>query len=532
MSRRLLYVVCACLLILVAADVSPASAALRVTYISAEAVYVDGGKGAGLGAGDTLIVQTGNNAGTRLIVTNLSSHSAACQRIDSTLPVVVGDSVVALHPRAAADEASLTQTNPPKVTRSVTPSWRERRKASNRFRGYVSLQGQWQRDLTASGSSWYQPGFSARFVVENIAGTGATFRFRHLSRWSYRDYSLNGLIDEQEWTNRLTEFALVYAKPDSPLEIGVGRVISPYIRGIGYIDGGYLVAKRGVHYRVGFAAGAEPDATDSSFDPDTRKIGFFISRDAGVYEGHRLSTTVALSASYYRDLVSREFVYLQNTYSYARRFTLYQSVEVDVNRQWRLQASSGRLSFSNFYLTSNVRLTRAIRIDMAVDARKNIRSFNTMNTPDSLFDDTLSQGMNGGVTFLLGANATLGARTGIRRREASEDVLFSSVNLNLRHFIRPGYNVSARLSRSKNEFTTGYAPLLMLRMPLGRRTGVTMGGGGYLYDTLGVKDNNYYLQALADRSLGSRFGVSLGGRRYFGGTLESVELTTELNANF
>ncbi|MDH3215034.1 MAG: hypothetical protein OEN01_01930 [Candidatus Krumholzibacteria bacterium] len=507
---------------------------IRVTYISAEAIYVDGGKRAGLVAGDTLVVSMGKHAGTRLVVANLSSHSAACRVIDAHA-IAVGDVLVAIHPREVAAEqpSSLGQTTKPGSAKTpATPSWRERQAAPNRLRGYVALQGQWQRDLNTGGMSRYEPGLNARIVVENIAGKGLALRFRHLSRWSYRDYSLSGMIDETEWTNRLTEFALVYAKPSSPLEIGVGRVISPYIRGVGYIDGGYLVWGSGSRYHVGFAAGTEPDPTDSSFSPDSRKVGLFVTRDAGTHDGHRLSTTVALTAGYYRDLVSREFVYLQNTYSYAKRLTVYQSVEIDVNRQWRMDGSANRFSFANFYMTSNVVVSRALRLDMSIDARKNVRNYNTMNTPDSLFDDGLSQGINGGLTLSMGRNATLRARAGMRQRDTSRDVQFSSINLNIRHIARSGYNLTARLSRSKSEFTTAYAPLATLRLPLGRRTSLSSGGGGYFYDTLGVTDKNYYLHWRADRSLGGRYALSLGGRRYFGGTLESVEVTTELGVNF
>jgi hypothetical protein len=190
------------------------------------------------------------------------------------------------------------------------------------------------------------------------------------------------------------------------------------------------------------------------------------------------------------------------------------------------------LSFSNLYITSNLNVTRAFAVDVSIDARKNVRNYNTMDTPDSLFDNGLNRGIDGGMTISLSRNATLRGRAGSRYREGGQNVQFASINLNMRQFIRPGYYLTARVSRSKTEFTTAYAPLITVRFPLGRRTRLGVGGGAYLYDTSGLADDNYYLDARADRPMGSRYTLSVGARHYFGGTLESLEINTELGVNF
>ena len=100
----------------------------------------------------------------------------------------------------------------------------------------------------------------------------------------------------------------------------------------------------GTRYRLGVAGGTEPDPDNSSFDADNSRAAVFLSFEGGSPENQRIASTVAFSGSYHSGTVSREFVYLQNAYSYTRRFTAYQSLEIDINRDWR-RGSGGKLSF-------------------------------------------------------------------------------------------------------------------------------------------------------------------------------------------
>jgi len=512
---------------------APASETLRVTYVTLEAVYINAGKLAGLAPGDTLTVAQGERAGVRLVVATVSSHSAACRIVGQGAVVEVDDVLVPLHPREIAPSTTQTAVPGPVPPREAPSPPGERPPGKNRFHGFIDLDYRLLHDFGDTGVSWQQPGFSGRIVVDNVAGTGLSFRFRETSRWSYRDYPADAAApNHQESVHRLTELAFVYGTPDSPVEIAVGRTLSSRIRGLGYIDGGYVSYGIGARYRVGVAGGTEPDPENSSFSTENARAAVFFSVDAGSYETQRLASTVAFSGSYHSGTVSREFVYLQNAYSYARRFTAYQSLEVDVNRDWRREAAGSSLTFSNFYLITNIVVNPRASIDLSFDARENVRDYTTINTPDSLFDGKVYSGFRGGLSFALQKDTRLRGSGGVQFGENDQKTQYASLMVSARHFIRSTDNLSARLSWSDAPSTRTYSPAVTYRAQLARQTQVLLGGGGYLQSTRGVDDNNYYFELGADQWLGSRYSLSASARRYFGGSLESIEVMAKAGVSF
>ncbi len=65
-----------------------------VTYIASEGIYIDAGSSSGLEVGDTLIVRRSGDRVARIVITNVSSASAAAQALDQIMPIEVGDQVL------------------------------------------------------------------------------------------------------------------------------------------------------------------------------------------------------------------------------------------------------------------------------------------------------------------------------------------------------------------------------------------------------------------------------------------------------
>ncbi len=500
---------------------------------------------AGLVPGDTLTVVGGDRAGVRLVVSTVSSHSAACRVVGDGAAIEVDDVLVPLHPREPGESATVPPASPaaPSVGAAASPAViavnggpsvrggsGEARK--NRLSGYIDLEYRLLDDRGDAGSSWHQPGISGRIVVENIAGSGLSFRFRETSRWSYRDQPPGGALDEQEFIHRLSELALVYGTPESPVEIAVGRTLSSRIRGLGYIDGGYATYRIGTRYRLGVAGGTEPDPSNSNFDSENARAAVFVSFESGLAETQRIAATAAFSGSYHSGTVSREFVYLQAAYSRTRRFTAYQSIEIDINRDWRQEAEGSSLSFSNFYLTSNFYLSPAASVDLSYDARTNVRDYRTIDTPDSLFDESVRSGLRGGLSWSLPKNMHLRAFGGVQQGANDTDTRYASLMVAARHLIQAADRLSVRIAWSDTPSTTTYSPAATYWLRLARQTQMSLGAGGYLNSIRGVDDDNYYVQLGADQWLGSRYSISASARSYFGGSLESLEFMARLGIGF
>jgi hypothetical protein len=522
-----------------------AAAPIRVTYVTIEAVYIDAGKKAGLSPGDTLAVTQGERAGVRLVVTTVSSHSAACRVVGEGGAVEVDDVLIPLHPRKTDDGGAQTPAltlvppaSPPEPsagrTTGAAPYTRDasRTASKNRLSGYIDLEYRLLNDRSDAGASWHQPGISGRVVFDNIGGTGLSFRFRETSRWSYRDQPPGGSIDEEESIHRVSELALVYGTFESPVEIAVGRTLSSRIRGLGYIDGGYATYRIGTRYRLGVAGGTEPDPSNSSFDSENARAAVFVSFEGGSPETQRFASTVAFSGSYHSGTVSREFVYLQAAYSRARRFTAYQSLEIDINRDWRQEAEGSSLSFSNFYLTSNFYLSPAASVDLSYDARTNVRDYRTIDTPDSLWDDSVRSGLRGGLSWSLSKNVNLRAYGGAQQGENDSDTQYASLMVSARHLIQASDRLSVRIGWSDTPSTTTYSPAAAYFLRLARQTQINLGGGAYFQSTRGIDNNSYYVQLGADQWLGSRYSISASARSYFGGSLESLELMAKAGVSF
>jgi hypothetical protein len=520
------------LVLMFAAAGMPVSAAAEdlgptINYISADAVYINVGSGAGLSIGTRVeVIRTGLVI-AELEITHISSQSAACRIVSQTDELALGDTVFFV--RAREKEAEPEQPEP-QATDQTEP---ERESGPRRIRGHVAIQNQWYRDLGESALSSVQPGVNARLSVGDIFGLGGTLRIRHHTRLYHRSQALSTEPETDEWIHHLSEFGLYFPVFGDADAIAFGRIINPYMRGLGYIDGGYVALRVYSGFRLGVAGGTEPNLEDSSFQPDHRRYGAFVTYEAGSYETRRLMTTVALSGSYREGLIDREFGYVQNVVSLWQRLSIYHSIEIDINRGWREEAEGNVVSFSNTYFTTNASLFRWLKLDASYDARRNFRDLRTYDSPDSLFDDSYTTGYSGGVSISMPAGIRLRGRGGERRRLDDEYVnRFGSASFHIRSFPIRGHSMMARLSVSETPYVTGYRTAFTYRFPLLRRTRINLGGGEYRYEQEIVTTKTTFGEVGFHHTFGRRYYVSGNCRWLTGGGLNSTQLLTEAGLSF
>jgi hypothetical protein len=496
-----------------------------INYISADAVYVNVGSRSGLEAGARITVARDGTQVAVLEVVHVSSHSASCRVVTQTVPPRVGDRVLfdaaVPEPRANSGPGSS-----PTTPRSAPPP---PLRIERRLRGNINLQSVWQRDLDDAGLSSYQPGLSIRLRVADPFGTRGSLRMRHHTRLYHRSHPLSTEPDTDEWSHRLSEFGLYLDAGRVRDAVGFGRVLNPYIRGIGYMDGGYVSVPAGEHYRIGVAAGLDPHLEDSSVQPDRQKYGAFVAYEVGTHATRRFTATLALSGSYDGGAIDREFGYVQSTLSVARRLSLYHSMEIDVNRGWRRDAEGGAVSFSNTYASAHANVTGYLALDASYDARRNIRDYRVHDSPDSLFDDALSTGYNAGMSVTFPRHVRLRARAGVRTREDDDaSNRHATVSLSASHFPARGHSVSGRLSVSDTPFVTGYRPAASYRFPLTRRTRVTLGGGAYVYRHSIETTTSGFAEAGVHHTFGNRYFAAGQFRRISGSGLDSITFFAEV----
>ncbi len=530
MNMRLAHIIVCLLTVLSAGAVFAVDGHHRpcVTCISSEAVYVDGGLTSGINIGDTLAFIRDRNTVAIAVVTNVAELASATEVCHQKCPVQVGDMAALLAdvPRLTAPVAMMASEvtyEPADVPAEPKP-----RKPS-RLKGSLSIENFYHKDMTDSDLNRTQPGLRTRLSVTNLGGSNLELKLRHRTRLYHRSRSLSTGQDTDEWIHRVYELGLFHKIKDAKTEWAIGRVLSPYVRGVGYVDGGYLAHRIHKNFKLGLAGGTTPDRLTSEPDFDRRKFGLFMSWEMGEYATRRLAFTAALSTEYDKNTVSRDFIYFQGNYSKKNLLSLYQSVEIDLNRDWRYDRTGERFTFTNYYGNATVNLSQKASVFFSYDARKNIRYVELMDTPDSLFNDDVHQGIRGGFNLRPSGRIYFRSYGGIRFREdGRDDNRFVSALVRIDRFPIRRHAVTFSMHVVETQFTTGYRPMFRYRLPVSRRLTLNLTGSGYIYKTGSNKTSYYYADVNTYYNFGCRYYLSGNLRQYFDSELESIELRTEL----
>ncbi|MEW6411738.1 MAG: hypothetical protein AB1483_04595 [Candidatus Zixiibacteriota bacterium] len=501
-----------------------------VTYISAEGVYLDGGLSSGFDVDDTVAFIRDKKTIAIGFVTKVAEYAAATEVAHQTCPVQVGDIAARI-----SDVPRLTLTSTAAFVEPARAPHPEATSTINQkpgppphLRGSISFENYYHNDLTDTDYDRTQPGVKTKLEIENITGD-VSFKMRHRTRLYHRSKAYSIGQDTDEWIHQVYELGFFHEVEGSKAEWAIGRVLSPYVRGIGYVDGGYLAHQIHRNFKIGLAGGTAPDMVSSEPNFDRRKFGLFAAFETGAYQTRRLAFTAAVSTEYDRSTVSRDFLYFQATFSKYQLLSLYQSVEIDFNRDWRYDKTGDRFTFTNYYANATINITKDASVFFSYDARKNIRYFETMDTPDSLFNDDYHQGIRAGLNLRFTDRISFRGNAGIRFRDGlPEDNRFVSATLRLSRFPLPKHSMTLMMSIVETQFTTGYRPMITYRLPISRRLAFNITGSSYIYKTGSKTTSYYYADASTYYSFARRYYLAGTFRQYFDSRLKSVELRTEL----
>jgi len=309
----------------------------------------------------------------------------------------------------------------------------------------------------------------------------------------------------------------------------VGRLLAPGVRGMGYLDGAYLLRRVSPKWQMGIAGGLTPDAQTSSVRIKTTKAGMFATYANTFAVKHRVTLTGALTTEIESFNVSRDFLFLQSAYRYASDISFTQSMEVELNRGWRHDISGKRVEVSNYFGTVNANVGRTASVYVSYDTRKNVRHYDDLSTPDSLFDNSTHRGVRSGFRLRATRNLRLWGNVGVRYRDGvSGNNTFGSLGTRINRFPSRGHSLTLSMSYVQTQFTTGYRPNVTYRFPVGRQMRFSVSGSAYLYKTAATTVSNYYFDIGVSRPLGERYFFTGSYRQYIDSNLQSGELYTEI----
>lgn len=350
------------------------SRSARITYLTGVTAYLNAGREEGLRDSTRLDVFRGGRRVGTIRVTYLASHQAACDIVDTTSALTVGDSVrfiPALLPRA------------PVATREP---WSPNRTRSGTITGTAGLE---YFSVAGGGVRLSQPGVDLR-VFGGPAGSSLSFALDLRERRTTT--AASGVPTAVAGESRVYQAAARWQTPGSSLRVGLGRQFVDGLPAVGLIDG-LEVGSYGPAWAAGAFVGTLPGLSDLQFSGEIRALGAYVRRQGRPAAGGFWSLTAGASGSYLGGAfrTNREFLYLEAKY-FGPRVSGFISQEVDYYRPWKRLPGEGPFSPTATFGLARFQATGAWSLQGGVDERRNVRLFEDAVSPESTFDAAFRRG--------------------------------------------------------------------------------------------------------------------------------------------
>lgn len=452
-------------------------ASLVVRYVSADAVYLDGGRRAGLEVGDRLEVVRDGAVIAGLVVVYTAEHTASCEVVEARVEVRPGDRVRPTEPLVPAPSATPPEAPAPAAPaerqepRPVTPA----RPAPTVVHGIVSAELEAFSD--ASGDRDYDR-TALRLDVRGrtLGGLPLSLDLRLRAREDSRTRALTAGPGAAVSRDRLYAAALTWAPEGGRYRLSLGRLGTRPFTGIGFLDGAVAEVDLTGTLTLGAFGGSRPEVADLGFESGGAKLGAYLRLrpEEGGFE--------ALVGGVREDGeldVSREYAVLETAYRGGGVWSFHQRAELDLHTGWRREIDGSSSQLSNLSLAASARFAPGRRLLVSYHLFEPYRTEATRFVPERLFDDLTRQGLR--ATLHLGRPDGWGTTwtVGYRDKEGEEEAALSFGGGVRRAGLAGGrLGVGADLLGFTGPLSDG--TLLTLRgdwnLDGGHQVGVTLGG--------------------------------------------------------
>jgi hypothetical protein len=518
----------------------PAKGPFAVKYVADGAIYLSGGRNAGLSAGMKLAVRRAAAEAdavpiAEVEVVSVAAASAACQVRSSSQPIQAGDlaylspedtqTVQALHAsgqaRRYAQVVAFSSGDPlEEEAREGIP--KPPLPEINRVRGRIGFEYSGIRDRTGSGLNSNDLGMVFRGDLTRIGGS-----YWSLSGyWRGRRNTRGGGLEQQTLTdllNRTYHLTLSYDNPNSPYRIGFGRLYLPWATSLDTIDGGYFARRFGAHTTSGIFAGTTPDPTSWNYNPNRQIAGAFTSYEDGSYESVHYTGTAGLAFTRVLSRPERQFAFFENVISYQRSVTLYHTIEVD-NYRPSLIADGKGVGVSRSFLTLRLQPARILSIDVSHNYFRNTPTFDPRLVGTGLLDKLLFQGLSAGFRLDLPLSLTVSSSLGKSDRSGDAKSSWNQMyGLTVRRIWTTGVRADLRYSKFDSAFGRGSYRSILFSRQLGEDLRFDLQAGDQNYSSALTRQSRArYVNASFDWNLAAHYVLG-GGYTIYRGQVQSYD---------
>jgi hypothetical protein len=544
-----------------AAQSTPPQNIFHVKYVTDGTVYLDAGRNMGLKEGMELaVVRLSSDselteairfkdapeiAGLRVL--SVADTSAVCEVVNTKSDVHPGDvaymSAQSIEQRTETQNDQEAKSYPVVITfTDGDPLDEEIRETKvprvmgppleNQFRGRVGFD--YGGINESGGISSNQVGFLVQADMRRIGGTYWNFtgywRGRLTSTGSgsaATPITLNDLI------NRTYHLGFYYESPVSAVTLGVGRLYLPWAPSLSTIDGAYFGRKIRRNVTVGLFGGSTPDPTSWSYNPNQRIFGTFVNYERGNFDGFRWISTAgfAITSIYWH--LAREFGFFENTFSYGRSLSFYNSMQADLSRTTP-DGKTYTTGVTQSFTTMRFQPVRRITFSLNHNYFRNLPTFDPALIGTGLLDQYLFQGLSGGVRVDIPWKTTV--YTTIGKSKTSTDTSNSWNQLygvTFGDVFRTGLRLDVHYSKFSSAFGAGNYKSISASKSLRDNLRIEVQGGLQLFNSpLTSNTNSTFITGLVDWNLGPRYFMEAAYTWNTGNTLNYQQWTTTFGHRF
>jgi len=468
----------------------------KISYISKENIYLNKGKRSGLIVGDTLKVKRDGEIIARIHVQYVAEHSASCLVLNQKENLHIGDTVeFTLNGTKSAETVIAIAP----ISRSLQDSYKKKlsTKPFARISGGLSLQWFHYEDQSGNNLNFDQPTVRFDLRAKELWGKKYYFVIKMRVRKNQRTRNYRTGIEEEEWRNRIYSFYFSYEDIGSPINFRIGRILTPNLRGIGYLDGLQLLHNINKELNWGVYAGLQSSWQFATTEDSLRKYGLFISYKNGDYKSNRFAGTIAYNAIYHGQTVSRKNIYFQSSFNSKNDISIFQSMELDINSSWRKEKEGQQISLTSFYLSARYKFSNTVRTGISYDNRKNYYRYETREIPEDLYDLAFRHGLSADLSLTLPHDYYTSFRFSVKKRQDdSETTYIGRFSLRKKNIFFQYLTMNLNLNGYTNYYTKGWIPSLYLSKQISGGHYLSLNGGLNKYETKldGQKRSRYWLR--------------------------------------
>jgi hypothetical protein len=539
-------------------------AVFRIKYMTGDSVYLAAGRNAGIeegmklsvvkpppdGAIDNGVRFRGQEHVAELQVISVADSSSVCEILSTSGELRVGQiaflTVDSLKDRRETETAEEADKYP--ITVSFTygdPLDDEVRQAQEKQIIQESpvghIRGRFGFDY---GGTRETGGFSSRQVGTVV---NADMTFIGGTYWNFTGYwrgnlnssssgsSSSNVATLNDLINRTYHLSLTYQNPYSPNTIGIGRLFLPWAPSLATIDGAYFGRKISRFITLGAFGGSTPDPTSWSYNPNQHIAGILINFQSGDFDHTRIFSTAGIGMTSIQWRVARQFAFFENTFSWKRYVSFFNSLQADEARTSPLpNGGSNPTGVSQSYSSLRFQPLKRLSFGLNHSYFRNLPTFDPRLIGTGLLDQYLFQGFSGDVRVELPKRITV--YTSLGRSKASSDQK-SSLNqgygLTFGRLWNTGLTADLHYSQFNSSFGSGRYESFSLSKTLSESFRLQIMGGRQKYNSsLSTNSNSDFVNVVADWNIGPRYFFETNFGWYNGTTLKYEQWSTIFGYRF